>query len=241
MNLGLPEIPRAGRDIKVIYKILLDHYGPRGWWPLSDLKGKDRDGYHPGNYLFPENLNQIYEIGLGAILTQNTNWKQAEKALGNLKKETDLIPEKVLKSKLEELKNLIKPSGFFNVKAEKIILFTKFFKNLAGKIPSREELKTVWGIGDETADSILLYGYKTPVFVIDSYTIRIMKRLFDIKEKVNYKGMQNLFHNIYNNKLNMEKIVVFSEYHALFVFHAKKHCKKKPHCDGCILRKHCLY
>ncbi len=241
MNSGLPEIQEAGRDIEAIYKILLNHYGPRGWWPLTELKAEGRDGYHPGNYLFPKNSNQIYEIGLGAILTQNTNWKQAEKALGNLKEETSLIPEKVLKAELDRLKNMIKPSGFFNVKAEKIILFTKFFFGLAGKTPSREELISVRGIGDETADSILLYGYKTPVFVIDNYTIRIMKRLFDIKGKISYKGIQDIFHNIYSNKLSREKIVVFSEYHALFVLHAKEHCRKKPLCNGCILREHCLY
>ncbi|MEN8153493.1 MAG: endonuclease III domain-containing protein [Acidobacteriota bacterium] len=241
MNFSLSDVSEKGKSIRSLYNIFFEHYGPQGWWPLEILKEKGSNGYHPGDFSFPETSKQVFEIGLGAILTQNTNWKQVEKTLSNLKEKTDLIPENILKADVEDLKAWIKPSGFFNMKVKKIILFTKFFISLEGKVPSREELLALWGVGEETADSILLYGYKAPVFVIDNYTIRIFKRLSGKNEKLNYTDLQNIIFKAFKNMPLKEKVVVFSEYHALFVKHAKEYCRNKPLCNGCILREHCLY
>jgi len=232
--------------ISDIYNILLDSYGYQGWWPLISIsKNKSKNnlnkrGYHPKDYDLPKDDNQVYEICLGAILTQNTSWIQVEKALNNLFKNGLINPKRILELSNKELSELIKPSGYFNQKAKKIRIFTEFFLNLNGRTPLREELLSLWGIGKETADSILLYAYKKPYFVIDAYTKRIFNRVLS-REFTDYDEMRNIFEESFKNFSDTERINIFNEYHALIVEHGKNTCKKKPICKNCVLKNLCNF
>jgi len=189
-----------------IYNELLKKHGYQGWWPI---KGK----YHLKNYEYPKNEEEKAEIFIGAILTQNTSWKNVEKVIVNLKNKNLLNPKAILKIKRIQLAKIIRSSGYFNQKAKKLKEFCKF--HLKNKIPTREQLLSIWGIGKETADSILLYVYKQPVFVIDSYTKRLMNKLLKINFKT-YNEWQNFFHK------NLPKdYKLFNEFHALIVAESK--------------------
>ena len=217
-------------DFRSIYANLYRIYGPQGWWPLMDYDGSNpkktgaQKGYHPLNYELPETRNQIYEVILGTILTQNTAWTSAEKALLNLNALGVIDPEKLLLLDGETLKNSIRCAGFLNQKAEYMIEITKFFISLNGRIPQRKELMDVKGVGNETADSILLYAYKQPEFVVDAYTKRIFSSIGLIGEKESYMKIKELF----ESKLP-EKVEIYNEYHALIVEHAKRYYSKKPY------------
>jgi len=213
-----------------IYNMLLKLYGPQGWWPLLECKGINLTktgavkGYHPNDYSYPKNNIQRFEICIGAILTQNTSWLQVEKTLLNLKKLKALTPIAIKKLNLEKLKQAIKPAGYFNQKAKKLKLFAEFYINLKEKTPTREELLNVWGIGPETADSILLYAFKVPTFVVDAYTKRVFANLGFIDKEAKYNGIKKLFED------NLPKnLKIYQEYHALIVEHAKRHYSKKPY------------
>ncbi|MDD5086506.1 MAG: endonuclease III domain-containing protein [Candidatus Nanoarchaeia archaeon] len=215
-------------QIKKIYNVFLEKYGPQGWWPLLDYKGVNPTktgsvkGYHPGNYSYPKNENQRFEICIGAILTQNTSWPQVEKALINLKKLNAINPEKIKNMNINKLCSAIKSAGYFNQKAKKLKIFSEFYINLKGKKPTRDELLNIWGIGPETADSILLYAYKIPSFVVDAYTIRIFSAIGLIKKDESYQSIKRLFEN------SLEKdFRLYQEYHALIVEHAKNNKNKK--------------
>jgi endonuclease-3 related protein len=208
--------------IKYFYEKLLEKYGPQGWWPLLDCKGCNPtktgsiQGYHPNDYSYPKNNKQRFEICIGAILTQNTSWPQVEKALIHLKKVNAINPDKIKNIKINELCNAIKPAGYFNQKAKKLKIFSEFYINLKGKTPKRGELLALWGIGPETADSILLYAYKVPSFVVDAYTKRIFSEMKLIKKHGTYNNIKKLFED------NLEKdFKLYQEYHALIVEHAK--------------------
>lgn len=217
-------------QIKQIYSILLNEYGKQGWWPIINNKTLLCE-YHRG---VPRSEEEILEICIGAILTQSTSWKNVVKALINLKK-NNLLNKKELKSiNTEKLARLIKPAGYFNQKAKKLKEFTKFCLSLKGKTPTREELLNIWGIGKETADSMLLYTFKIPTFVIDAYTRRIFTNLGFIDEKADYDKIKALFED--NLKPDL---ITYQEYHALLVEHAKQHCKVKPVCDNCPLNMLC--
>ena len=219
-----------GDDIRLIYWKLFNLYGPQGWWPLMNFKGSKptktgtTDGYHPLNYDKPETRNEVYEIILGTILTQNTAWTSAEKALLNLKELNVINPERLLKLNYETLKKAIRCAGFLNQKAEYIKEITKFYISLEDKIPSRGELLKIKGVGNETADSILLYAFKQPEFVVDAYTKRIFFHKRIIKDKDGYTKIKNLF----ESNLNKDSII-YNEYHALIVEHAKRYYSKKPY------------
>ena len=216
-----------------IYCILLDHYGPQGWWPLFN----DRTGrieYHPENYELPQTDNQRFQISLGAILTQNTSWKNVEKTLLALHRARIIVPEKLRSLAVTELATLIKSSGYYTQKAKKIHAFLDFL--ISGLPVTREHLLAVWGIGPETADSLLLYAYRHPVFVIDTYTKRICSRLSG-KKFDHYAELQALFHIALPHDISL-----YQEYHALLVAHAKRHCTKtNPSCTSCPLQSHCDY
>lgn len=184
------------------YKELLKKYGQQGWWPIQ---GK----YHLGDFSYPKNDKQRFEICLGAILTQNTAWKNVEKALKNLK---GITPKRLIAMKDDDLKTAIRPAGYYNQKAKKLKIFVEFFIDLNGKTPSREDLLSLWGIGPETADSILLYAYNIPTFVVDTYT----KRLFKLENR-SYEEVKKLF----ESKLSSDH-KLFQEFHALIVEHAKQ-------------------
>ena len=196
-------------SLKQLYNELLDYYGPQNWWP-----------------------GEGFEIAIGAILTQNTSWTNVEKALENLRGANVLTPEQILECSELLLKNLIKPAGFFNQKAVYLKNLSKLW--IKNSNPTREELLEVKGIGEETADSILLYLLNKPYFVIDIYSVRICNRLgFD--KNINKNFWKNYF------EASLEKDVkLFNEFHALLVIHAKSLCKKKsPNCSDCFLREKC--
>lgn len=204
--------------LKKIYDRLYRHYGPQYWWP----------GDTP------------FEVAVGAILTQNTNWSNVEKAISNLKQENVLNIKALHGMSHARLASLIKPAGYFNVKTKRLMNFLSFLANhYKGSMKRmekedaavlREHLLSVNGIGPETADSILLYALQKPVFVIDAYTKRILERHSVVPEDMNYHDLQRLFHD------NLEHSVqLYNEYHALIVMLGKDYCKPKPRCGGCPL------
>lgn len=221
-----------------IYEKLYSLYGPQGWWPLMDLESSNLNktgathGYHPGNYDFPKNNCQRYEIILGAILTQNTTWKSAEKALLNLRELDAIYPEKLLKIDKDILREAVRPAGFMNQKSNYILNITQFLLGLNGETPRRKEILNVKGVGNETADSILLYAYNQLEFVVDAYTKRIFAGLGIVDEKISYLNLKEIFErNLPSN------VPVYQEYHALIVEHAKRHYQKKPYGIDCPLKE----
>jgi endonuclease-3 related protein len=209
-----------------IYTSLLEHYGYQNWWPIT-LKNNLKPVYIKKDVL---SSNEKFEICVGAILTQNTSWKNVEKAIINLNKEKVLTPKNIINTSKRNLASLIKPSGYYNQKAERLIRFANFF--LKHNIPKRKELLSVKGIGPETADSILLYAFNQPFFVIDTYTKRVFSHLGYSKK--DYADWQKFF--MKNLPLNLD---LFKEYHALIVAFAKTHCKKPEQCKECILKEFC--
>jgi endonuclease-3 related protein len=199
------------KKLETIYNILLDFYGPQNWWPGEGL-----------------------EIAIGAILTQQTNWKNVEKALSELNKTNCMNLECLKRIPLKHLEELIKSSGYYRVKAKRIKNLVELLSKNSN--PSREELLEVKGLGNETVDSILLYLFEKPFFVIDVYTFRILERL-NLYNNRNYLELQRIFmHNL------PENILLYKEFHALLVQHAKKCClKNKPRCNECPLKNICSY
>jgi endonuclease-3 related protein len=211
-----------------IYNKLYDKYGPQQWWP----------GDSP------------WEIAVGAVLTQNTNWRNVEKAIDNMKKAglINNLPDKTANS-AEKLLNTpsciiekeIRPSGYYRMKTKTLKNFAVWWKNNVtgtGKLNNmnlkeiRGSLLTVNGIGPETADSILLYAFDLPTFVIDAYTKRIMSRHAGTNPDIKYETLRALFMNALP-----EKTELFNEFHALFVRLAKESCLKKECTKSCILRE----
>jgi endonuclease-3 related protein len=202
-----------------IYRTLYQAYGPRHWWP----------GETP------------FEVMVGAILTQNTSWRNVEKAIQCLKEKGVLSSEGIHQLGKSQLASLIKSSGYYRIKADRLKAFVNYlFEDYSGNIKRmrKEELETlrqkllrVKGIGPETADSILLYGLGKPIFVVDAYTKRVLLRHEMISEKASYGEIQRLFmdHLPHDEKL-------FNEYHALFVHLGKTVCKKTPRCDICPIK-----
>ncbi|MBU4227339.1 endonuclease III domain-containing protein [bacterium] len=206
------------RDILLkIYKSLYNYFGPLNWWP----------GDTP------------FEIMVGAILTQNTSWSNAEKAINNLKKENLLEPRKLYRINQEGLAQLVKPSGYYNIKAQRlknfVNLFVNDFEGSTEKMFSgdgrelRKKLLKVNGIGPETADSILLYAGKKVFFVVDAYTKRIFSRHKLISKDSTYYQIQEFF----NQNLDRD-VELFNEFHAQIVMLGKTICtSKNPDCAKC--------
>ncbi|MFP4017599.1 MAG: endonuclease III domain-containing protein [Halanaerobiales bacterium] len=208
-----------------IYNTLYSEYGPQGWWPADSQ----------------------FETIIGAILTQSVSWTNVEKAIDNLKDcsnnmgRENVTPDMIRSLEIEKLAQLIRPSGYYNMKAKKLKAFVDFlFQEYQGDLDSmfseklevlRLKLLEVYGVGPETADSILLYAGNYPIFVIDAYTKRIFSRMGLVKENVDYHDLQNL---IMENLL--QDVERYNEYHALLVELAKNTCKKtNPDCDNCVL------
>jgi endonuclease-3 related protein len=200
-----------------IYKGLLSAFGPQGWWPG----------------------NGAFEVIVGAILTQNTAWRNVERAIENLKAKDVMNPDGILGLSLEELASLIRPAGYFNVKAKRLRSFIEFFFRRYGGSTDRmfnqdlyelrSELIAIHGIGEETADSILLYAGGKPIFVVDAYTRRFLLRHRLIESGATYGEIQGLFMD------NLEpNVPLFNEYHALIVRLGKEICKPRaPACKIC--------
>lgn len=205
-----------------IYNLMHDSYGSQGWWPVN------------GEYSGKSKLNdkERFEICVGAILTQSASWKNVEKALESLRKNKCMSAEKINNINLRRLASIIKSSGYNNQKAKKLKAFVRFL--ISKKEITRENLLDVWGIGNETADSILLYAYNKPFFVVDAYTKRIFSRLGLIRKNAGYNEVQEFFmKNLPKNNR------IYNEYHALIVEHAKRYCNTKPKCDECALNNIC--
>lgn len=237
-----------------VYEKLYSSFGPQGWWPITK-KGKKLPGYYPLSYS-RKKYSEKLEICLGAILTQNTSWKNAERALFNLTANKLIDVKKINVISKNRLAAFIRPSGYYNQKAERIKNFAKyilcnygasislFFKNSTKKL--RNELLSLSGIGPETADSILLYAASRPVFVVDAYTIRAGARMgwfgagknFLIplcgKKDKDYKNIQEFFHNALPVSFK-----IYNEFHALIVELGKNYCRKKPACEKCPLKSEC--
>ncbi len=202
-----------------IYQKLYQTYGPRHWWP----------GETP------------FEVMVGAILTQNTSWKNVEKAIARLKEKGALNPEHIHRLRESSLASLIRSSGYYRIKARRLKNFVNFlFEEFGGDIvkmkkegmaPLRKKILEVKGIGPETADSILLYGLEKPIFVVDAYTQRVLSRHGLVSERASYEEVQKLF---MNNLPHDERL--FNEYHALLVHLGKNVCKKTPECDICPIK-----
>ena len=211
----------SNSKLEKIRKKLFEYYGSLNWWPADTP----------------------FEVCIGAILTQNTAWGNVEKAIFNLKKEGLLSCNSIVKADINLIAELIKPSGYFNQKAKKLKAFCEFLKqgfdcNLnsffsSGSVEGlREKLLSIWGIGRETADSILLYAGCKPIFVVDAYTKRIFSRHGICHEEVEYDDLRLLIeHSIERNVEN------YNEFHAALVYIGKDFCKKKnPLCDKCPLK-----
>jgi endonuclease-3 related protein len=212
--------PRAA--LLTVYHLLYGQYGPQHWWPAQTP----------------------LEMIVGAILTQSAAWINVEKAIGNLKSHGALTMAALRETPHDELARLIRPSGYYNAKARKVKAFMDWLAQRHGGDldrlfaldagPMRQELLSVHGVGEETADSIILYAAHKPVFVIDAYTRRITARLGLAPREDTYAAFQALF---------MESLprdeAMFNEYHALLVQHGKSVCRKTPACPGCCLGRIC--
>lgn len=219
-------------ELFTLYEKLLHRYGAQGWWPL-----RSRGGYHPNEYCHVLSQEEIFEVALGSILTQNTTFASVEKSLDNLQNLGALTPQTIQNLPLETLKNAIRPSGYFNQKADYILHFIVFFEGLKGRTPTREELLACKGIGEETADSILLFGYGMSEFKVDAYTKRILLHLGFIGEKAKYGEIKALVAEVFEKKITdgHKRVEAYQEFHALLVAHAKRYYSKKPYGAGCFL------
>lgn len=226
--------------VNEVFTTLLRRYGPQGWWPILSKRNRgpyDSYGYHPNASKKPERKN-IFEVALGAVLTQNTAWRNVITAMERMLETHVFSPEEVLRLREDALAECIRPSGYYNQKAKKLkILASAFIRNSwETNIPSRGELLELWGIGRETADSILLYAYGEPIFVVDAYTKRLFYRLGYIQEATTYDEVRNFTQDSLKRVFGETGIAgVFNEFHALIVYHGKVSCRKVPTCETCIL------
>ncbi len=203
------------------YEALFEAFGPQRWWPARTR----------------------FEVIVGAILTQNTAWSNVEKAIKELKKAGVLTPKRLSALAQNELAELIRPSGYFNIKARRIGNFLGFlFKEFGGSLNSlfkkspagelRRRILSVVGIGPETADSILLYAGGRAEFVVDAYTKRVFSRHGLIPKEAGYEEVKALF----MDNLPLDERL-FNEYHALIVRLGKDFCRpRKPLCEACPLQ-----
>jgi endonuclease-3 related protein len=274
-----------------IYKLLHKAYGKQGWWPIINdktllceygLKAPRNDSERfeimigailtQGTQWYPNVVRAIQQLKLGRqftkeelevlrkaemlngkiserpkkltkseILTQNTAWTNVEKALEQLHKGRLVNHERILKTRQDKLAPLIRSAGYYNQKAERLIIMSEFLKENsiaslmkrdAGSL--RETFLGIKGVGPETADSIVLYAFGKPTFVIDTYTKRIFSRIGICGKDIDYSALQDIF-----MKSVKPDVKRYKEYHALIVEHAKRHCRAKPECAGCPIRSIC--
>jgi len=212
------------RALQNIYHQLMDAYGPQHWWPAQEP----------------------FEVMVGAILTQSAAWLNVEKAIANLKAAKALSPQALRRCSLPEIATLIHPCGYYNAKARKLKSLAhwlgeycddnlgRLFADSAEQL--RQQLLSIWGIGQETADSIILYAANKPVFVIDAYTRRIINRIGLAPDSNSYTAYQSLFMDNLPADAGL-----FNEYHALLVYLGKNVCRSRPLCWQCCLRSICQF
>jgi len=211
--------PRERAPLRAWYRALLRGYGPQGWWP-----GRSR-----------------FEVVVGAFLTQNTAWSNVEKGLRNLRRAGLLHPGRMHRAGPAAIAPLIRSTGYFNQKAARLHAFLDFLagehETRLGRLFSlplpvlRERLLGLKGVGPETADSIILYAGRRPVFVIDAYTRRILHRHGHLHPRESYEDLRRRFETALP-----ADVPLYNEYHALIVRLAKERCRSRiPDCRGCPL------
>jgi len=213
----VPVTPTGGRLLEMFDR-LLAHFGPQEWWPAETP----------------------LEVMIGAILTQNTNWGNVEKAIRNLKERGLISIDPLVSMPTEDLADIIRPAGYYNIKARRLKNLLQFIHERyegdlnrlfeQGPQVIREALLTVNGVGQETADSIVLYAANQPIFVVDAYTYRILTRHRMAPEDATYEDIQSLFMDHLP-----EDVSLYNEFHALVVLAGKTYCRKTPLCSGCPL------
>jgi endonuclease III related protein len=209
---------RMGKLLRELYERLWQAFGPQGWWP----------GETP------------FEVALGAILTQNTNWNNVAKVMARLRADDRLTPSALTALPETELAELFRPAGYYNLKARRVKNFLTFLREeyqgslkLMTRHPLeklRSRLLSVKGIGPETADSILLYALQKPTFVVDTYTFRILSRHQLAPESCAYEDLRRLFMDHLPADVGL-----YQEYHALLVRLGKEWCRPQPLCQSCFL------
>lgn len=210
-------------DIRLLelYQLLQAEHGNLRWWPADTP----------------------FEVALGAILTQATAWRNVEKAIENLKAANAFTAEQIHAISQDELEKLLHPSGYFRMKAKKVraivehIIERPMEVMFQQDVPDlRKELLSIYGVGPETADSIILYAAEKPSFVVDTYTYRLFSRLGWVEGNFHYERLRALFMDNLPHDVNL-----FNEYHALVVRHGARVCKKTPDCESCFLQSQCDY
>ncbi len=205
------------------YQHLLDTFGEQQWWPAETA----------------------FEVLVGAVLTQNAAWRNVEQALERLAEQSLLTPEAILSAPSDVLRDCLRPSGYYNVKAQRLTAACQAWVELGGEegvqqmetAELRERLLAVKGLGPESVDDILLYGLDRPVFVVDAYTRRIFSRVGAIAESINYEDLQDYFHAGLPKRAG-----IYAEYHALIVNTGKHYCRpRQPRCPDCPLSSLCEY
>ncbi len=204
-----------------LYHQLQKEHGTLKWWPADTP----------------------FEVALGAILTQATAWRNVVKAIDNLKAADAFTPEQIHAISQDELEELLRPSGYFRMKTKKVRAFVEhiverpmqeMFKQDVNEL--REELLSIYGVGPETADSIILYAAEKPSFVVDTYTYRLLSRLGWVEGNFHYARLRALFMDNLPHEVEL-----FNEYHALIVRHGARVCQKTPECEACGLQSVCDY
>ena len=205
-----------------VYHRLRECHGPQKWWPADTP----------------------FEVMVGAILVQRTTWTNASRAIDNLKSVGKLSSRAIRETGDEELQEIIRPTGFFRTKSRKLRALSEFLGERYGdsfeamsKRPDgelRDELLSIYGVGDETADDIMLYAFGRPSFVVDAYARRVFGRLGLVNPKLKYADIQSVFQDGIPRD-----VALYSEYHALIVMHGKDVCKTRPVCSGCPLDSVC--
>ncbi|MBI4006159.1 MAG: endonuclease III domain-containing protein [Gammaproteobacteria bacterium] len=202
--------------METIYDRLYHAYGPQHWWPADTP----------------------FEVMVGAVLTQNTAWSNVDRAITNLKEAKCLAADDIILLPDKQLAELIRPSGYFNIKAKRLKNLCRWFVKQGGfKLLSKKKtdvlrlsLLDINGVGPETADDILLYAFSRPVFVIDIYTRRLLTRLGLITGTEDYETLRGNF-----EKTLTPDVQLFNEYHALIVRHAKEKCMQPDKCRHCVV------
>ena len=231
-------------ELRIVAAIerMAEIYGPQGWWPVQSERNHfanpqgscEMAGYHPGEFEFPRTRQGRWEICCGALLTQNTAWTNVRKALSGLHERRITTPERLLSTHVQTLRSTIRPAGYFNQKSGYLRAVAEWFvasdRKLCGGERSRERLETwrpqllrVRGVGPETADSILLYAYALPTFVVDAYTRRVFERLALVGPDWNYEKIRGLFESALERQSVDATVQCWQEAHALIVEHAKRH------------------
>jgi endonuclease III related protein len=211
-----------------VYRRLRGAYGPRRWWPVTP-PGGTAPRYTGG----PRSGLQRFEVAVGAVLTQNTAWSNAARAIESLNRLGAMSPRAIERMDIGSLAAAIRSAGYYNQKAKRLKTIARYFRS--HRTGTREGLLALDGVGPETADSIMLYAFGARYFVVDAYTRRLFGRLALVDPSGSYEEIRDRFER------NLpRRVFVYREYHALIVEHGKQVCRKSPMCKNCLLKNMCL-